>query len=858
MSGYAFISHSSFDNDFAQKLGKNLEKKRIWVDFWNLDTGNLLPHSIADAINLSKWFILIASKRSMNSNWVKYELNMAIIKWIQESEYRIIVVRIDDCQLLPELKPFLYIDCPGRKNEAIHRVTKAIFDDKSATPLHITERRRRIVDRFKEIGAIERLFHGNIVFIYLWGMYGIGKTSIIERSSFEVFNAPLARFPLTEAHGLLRISLELAARAKLTLPPPDASEENLINMAADSIASLSENGYLVFFDDIENVMEEDGTLRRFLLSIFEQVYREKVLLSPILLSSTQQPDLNKFPMNLQSTSHIIKIDRLDDNDLLFCLENWLKLAQPGQKIPDRESLKGIVHNLFGYPLAAKLAANLIVRHSIGTLLKDISYFKDLRIDIAKQLLGSTRFGLTEVDIECLEALAVADTGLSLSELSIGINRTPEDVKNSIDNLTSRLVVFSEDGRLQIHPIIKDYFWSRIYESGKWKTLAQRLAKEAKKRLPKLDHQSEDFIHYCSKAYRLLAMSGSLVEARKLLYDFREELREVSKRLYYAKKYNISLHYIELWLEVDPGDRDIRFLKARVLTRLGNYTEAEKELNYLENAKYRRYKLDHAWGLLMRDQDQLEVAANFFRKGLYDRPNFIPLLRDLGDVNDRLGDTEGASDILGHAYELAPRDPYIVAKYADILEKRGKIEEALSIIDGAITSFPEEAAYEHRMAILLEKVGKYEKAIHHARRAVMLSPRKLPEAILNLAGLSLKLGILDEAIIMLQKLPRSLTKREKQIHDTIMAGIKIKEGDLEKARALLINYDNLSDPYLAYLSASIEIGDSQRNFAAGRVKIGRDRLFKAQEIIKSALQKYYGNKYLLEIELRIARLEKEFN
>ncbi|MBA7495031.1 hypothetical protein ES702_05610 [subsurface metagenome] len=853
---HAFISHSSEDKAIAERLAHRLGKEKVWVDFWNLDAGDVLPQRIAEAIHASKWFILIASRKAMESRWVRYELNIALIRWIQEADCRIIVMRIDDCKVHTELSPFLRVNCPGKSDEAIQNVAEILLSEEGRAVLAPRERRRRVIDRFSEIAAIERLLHEDIRFIYLCGLYGIGKTTIVERTSEEIFNMPLARFPLTEAHGALRLSLELAAQAKLPFPSPSATQSELIESSRRSVTELMEQGYLVSFDDFENALDEEGHPRQFLVSLFDRVASVRDLQAPIFICTTRTPDLSPLSESARMFSHIMRIRRLTDRDLLYCLQNWLRLALPGQPIPQREKLEGVTPHLFGYPLAARLAAYYIASHSEDALLNEIRYFTQLRIDIAKQLIGRARAQLSHTEVGCLEALAVIDTGASLGELAVALECKPGEVRHAVDKLATTLVVFAEKGRLQIHPIVKDYFWTRVYESGKLKELAYRMGMKAKREVSEAELGNERFIHFCSKAYRLLAISGNLQEATTLVYRFKEELREVSRRLYHAKDYELALQYMNVWLKAQPEDLGLRWLKARCLTRLERYKDAQSELSQLEKEGYRRYRLDHAWGLLWRDQRNLEKAAVLFRKGLDDRPNYIPLLRDLGDVLDRLKDTKGALKVLRRAYKLAPRDAYVVPKYVDVLAKSGQIREALDIMEGAVKTFPEEAVFEHRMSTLLDSLGDGKAALTHANKAFDLSPRKLPEATLHLAALEAKLGSVQRAEKLLRELGSKLPQRIKQVRDNTGAEIRLRQGDLEGARGCLRGYDMAADPYSASVSARIELADARAALGDRHVEMARSRLERAKAILDSALQRFPDNSSLQETRTSAEDLLRE--
>lgn len=855
-----FLSHSSVDKPFAKDLAEAWGRQNVWVDFWSLDAGAMLPQDIAESIQASKVFLLVATRAAMASRWVRYELNIALIHWIKEADCRIIVVRLDDCEIHPELAPFLYVDCPGRPGEAIQKATAAVFSGaETGGPMALAQRRRRIVDRFKEMEAIERLIHERVHFICLYGTYGIGKTSIIERASQEVFNLPLARFPLTEAHGPLRFALELTSRARTPLPSPDSSADQLEKLAIEAIATLMARGYIVFIDNLENALEEDGSIRPYVASVLAGLTTGPTLESPIFLASNRPPALSLLPSDLSTAYHAMHVRGLDTTDLVYCIENWLKLAEPGGAVPDREKLTAAAEHLFGYPLAARLAAHYIVKYSVEGLLADTQHFQQLRIDIAKQLLGRARAKLSELDVGCLEVLAIAESGATLSEMSAALKREPNQIKSAVDRLASTLVVFPERGRIQIHAIVRDYFWHRAQQSGQWKEVAHRLALAAEAEAAKVDSASEEFIHFCSKAYRLFAMSGHLAEAKGLIYAFTEVFRDVSLRLYHAEDNELALEYMTLWLKEHQTDRDTRWFRARCLTRLERYPEAEKELDLLATQGYRVDKLEHARGLLRRDQGNLQAAMACFKKGLADKPDYFPLLRDLGDVLTRLGKNREALQVIERAYELSPRNEYILPSYVDALERNGRSKDALSILEGAIATFPESAAFQHRMATILERLGKLEDAVEHARVAVDLTsnPNSLPEAKLHLASLELKTGNVGGAEYAISLLPPHLNTRESQVRDTTVAFINLRRGKIEEARQLAAKHAKSNDPYCLHVIARIELEDGLRQLGNRQVEAAKSLIRNAQQIVRRALAAHTKNADLKELDARIDVVIKQY-
>lgn len=75
-----FISHSSQDKPFVRRLAADLKAKgfRVWLDEKEIAVGQSIPQSIDDAISEARYILIILSKHSVLSPWVKRELNSAL------------------------------------------------------------------------------------------------------------------------------------------------------------------------------------------------------------------------------------------------------------------------------------------------------------------------------------------------------------------------------------------------------------------------------------------------------------------------------------------------------------------------------------------------------------------------------------------------------------------------------------------------------------------------------------------------------------------------------------------------------------------------------------------------------------
>ena len=113
MSAYpkAFISHASEDKErFVLPFAKRLISNGIeaWVDQWEMFPGdNLVDKIFNQGMKQSDVVIVVLSNTSIGKPWVQKELDVAVVKNI-EDKTRLIPVRLDRCDILECLRDTLY------------------------------------------------------------------------------------------------------------------------------------------------------------------------------------------------------------------------------------------------------------------------------------------------------------------------------------------------------------------------------------------------------------------------------------------------------------------------------------------------------------------------------------------------------------------------------------------------------------------------------------------------------------------------------------------------------------------------------------------------------------------------------
>jgi len=100
-ASHIFISHATADDNFVKELRIKLELHglNVWVDSRNLRGGDQLKPEIEQAIRDARQVIVVLSPKTMNSVWVRQEIQLAEQIAIEKPDYRVIPL------LLPGIKP---------------------------------------------------------------------------------------------------------------------------------------------------------------------------------------------------------------------------------------------------------------------------------------------------------------------------------------------------------------------------------------------------------------------------------------------------------------------------------------------------------------------------------------------------------------------------------------------------------------------------------------------------------------------------------------------------------------------------------------------------------------------------------
>lgn len=835
MNQKTFISHSSKDKAIVKELAEKLSNEKIWFDAWDMDAGDVLSEKIEKGIDEAKNFLIILSKNSVDSQWVKYELNIALIKYLEDEDYKILIARIDDVEVPLRLKPFLRIDSNGSDNIAQDIYNKLLGE--KANP-SVKSFKRQFINRQDEISALQDMFYeSDIKFINIIGFYGIGKSSLIQEAFKRIYaSSSFIEISLSPAHFGSRLTLELCSKAGVELPPDGATGQELNDKNLLAIETLLSKGEFIIFNRFESILDDSGSPNNDIKTIFEY-FKEKDILKdfPFTILSTRWADLDFIEKTSISN---LKIGGLTNKHLSFILKSEIERSAPKLEIKDSDLLD-LAALLHGYPLAGKLAAPFVVKYgSVEFLSKNLHLVNQIKIDIAEDIIS--KVVLTETDTNILELLAIFEYPLNPIYISETLGISAETFNISIDNLTNYNLIETDGTGMMLHPLINDYYLKLARSNPNFEILAEKLAKISKNKLESLGNTSLDYVYWLTNTCRLLFYCGKLDEGRQLRHDLIGEVKVAAVKLYQKRDYSTSLKFCNNYLESRPEDKDILFTKARCLSRIGDYKESENILSSLVENEHSRFLLAKYYYALGRAyiensqnaEDHLDVAEKYFMKsiGKNEHPS---ALQSMSELLYRKGKLKDAVSFIERKLKDSPADPFALSIYADILWSLDRKSEAIDKITEALKHQPKNPNFLFRAGRFLQ--GHNTRAAYGFFRDAIRYDSDYVDARLSIADTCLDLNYFEEAKEHLDYISKKAIGEKKHVYDSIRANLALKEEDIDTAEEIandLIRRNR--DVVNIGLLAKIHIAKCKYSEQKGFSKLAESDKNRAIELIKEGL------------------------
>jgi HEAT repeat protein len=136
-----FLSYSTIDKAFVERLASDLQRVSVgvWYDKWEIRVGDSLLDKIASAIEENDYLALILSPTSVESEWVKREVNAALMRELSQRKAVVLPVMIQDCEIPTLLREKKYADFRASYEEGFEQLLLATSPESPAVVRHSKE-----------------------------------------------------------------------------------------------------------------------------------------------------------------------------------------------------------------------------------------------------------------------------------------------------------------------------------------------------------------------------------------------------------------------------------------------------------------------------------------------------------------------------------------------------------------------------------------------------------------------------------------------------------------------------------------------------------------------------------------------
>lgn len=810
----AFLSHSSHDKSLVSEVYDAIEPESVWLDRGEIEWGDVFIEKIEDGIKNASDFILFWSAHSAESEWVRLELNMALIQSLKRRAIRLRVIRLDRTELPLYLQHFHYlsvVDSLAPASDIIDGLRRVLREPTRGV-------RHQFLNRNSELERLETLLNdSDTKVIILNGFRGIGKTSLAHETFRRFYeSASVVNVPVTGGMRSTELAIRLCYEANLHTAD-NMSELESLAAIENAIQELGTRGQFLVFRDCQHWLGGERELEEPLPTILRQaVALSETSRNPIILTSTRRPQI---PVEIAQHVSLVRVDGLSQEHMASITSLWYELSEGKPLELDRAT--NVARELHGHPVAAKLAASLVAQYGVDHLLQYPRELVALRLDLAKTLIQD--LGLGPSAKRLMETLSIIGVPVPSRLLAGAIGTSEDNFLDAVEETSrSGIVETTDAGHLTVHPLVADYYWRSHLHHDDYQDKSARVAEVVHAHFRELSTESISFVLLLPVVVRLYGLSGNIDRARNIRRDLVGELSQAAITHYNRRQYDLAEAFINEILAEHPNNWRIRQCLARIHIRKHRWSEADELIGALLKERPRDIGTLHMRGWRWLRAGEYERALDEYIHVLSYRGDHIASLRDAADCLHRLGRMGEALDFLERAKQVESDNPFVLELEARILEEMGQFEKALVAARVAVIRDPVNWSQRHRLSQILSKLGRQEEALERAQEAHRLDPAQFT-ALSSLVSLMLEAERTDEAVEYLKGLRRlSANQHQKQICDHLQARALLHLGDyaasLEIVEAQIKRRVNLAAGYGLYVRIKLDLFERMENKVSANARL----------------------------------------
>ena len=443
-----FLSLSGVNAPFVESICKNLPDGLAHFYPMSFENGENLISAMEDRLDKSRLFILFASKKSLSSVWVHFEIDRARLAKIKNRNFRYMVFPIDRDVVYDDLPSWMqegWVGTAGQNARDIARYVRGVLagmaEENGIIPPPLG--RGGLIDNARREFQAASFANKRAPSVFLLsGHPGIGRRTV-ERLLLPVLYPALPdirlgpEFELPPQAGLTDIyravrqeiedhfslqEFERSLAKFMTLPFGEQVEE-----VWQSLEHFAELGQAVTIVVGYGLFEDRGELKPWAIAFLEAASRhERVRLC--LISGRQL----KFH-DLRSLGNVlpVKIDELADEDIKTLILETIPLFGGEPTLPNAT----VIQSIGGHPTVARSVARLLALRGQSFINDDVKQLYDIQEEILSESLSFDNLKPMERDLLSILSWVPQLNGNMLSEIIREIHGCPkEDLSEIVEYL----------------------------------------------------------------------------------------------------------------------------------------------------------------------------------------------------------------------------------------------------------------------------------------------------------------------------------------------------------------------------------------------------------------------------------------
>jgi tetratricopeptide (TPR) repeat protein len=808
----AFLSHSSADKEFVKAIAKELGRQFCVYDEQSFASGIEFKKSIENGLEESDVFVLFASKSSLSSDWVNFEVEEAWYKKLQKNINQSLTYIIDSSVDYDNIPKWLQRGKIEKTNtpKAVARDIRHHLDN-----IMYEKQYRVFVGRLDDIDSLENCLtpigspppHS----VFISGLPGIGRRSLIRKKIPDILSLrKQVEINVKDGDSMNDLCVRVAdlvepystqkGFTEIVKNIQKLSFESARDRLLDNIRKLVQSGELPIFVDEGGLLDSEGFIQKPIRAILQMLTSsdEAYLFfvserKPHFDSSTPVPVIHLRPMIQEDTKRLLS--RLATN-------NEIEITP--------EEISELSEYVAGYPPAAKFSIHQAKEYGLELILRDKSRLTEfltvvfLRHLEKYELKSQEKYFLqilttySPLPIPAIAHILDVD-GFALSDMLIKL-------------IDLALIVVTDTGYYRISDPVSDAALNAFgYPSEE-------------------DHQKvataiSNYIKNFDVDGPRSELSGVLYRAAVLARDdmlintsvhLASDLVDITESMYHQRRYADAIKIGYQMISERPDNVSGRSYLIRSLIQEERWDEAERQIKELQ--KYAPLKeSSFLKGFLERKKGNLKDAINAYLDSKKGGRGGAALYRELAFCHLILTDYDQAAKYIDEALSRHGGNRYVVDLWAQISAKRGDEVSARQALD-RLSAIGDPLFYYHRLSMVEMAFGNPQKARDAASEAYHQTDNPPFEVISHLAYCDIEINNLDEASELLVRLDKDFRNVRRDIRIGLRCRLEIARKHYSNALSQSERILDKKTPIYRALRRDALIGELSESALADKTRI----------------------------------------